>query len=213
MNIATIHLKRWKTFIAVLMGLLAITAPAEDTNLVSASTGRKILFDRDVRPIFEQSCFSCHGPQKPKSSFQLDNRVSALRGGNSNPNDMVPGHSDQSKLIQFVAGLDPDTQMPPRNRWPPLTGAQVDVLRAWIDQGAAWGTNAEPDTFTFSIEPMARWFDVRGDQQKFRELEGVPEGWGGGAEHFFMSEQLGGDKTLTVEGHALMPEHDFKLTL
>ena len=75
--------------------------------------GDSILFDRDVRPIFEQSCFRCHGPEKPKSDFRLDNRAEALKGGDDNTNDIVPGRSDQSKLIAYVAGLDKDIQMPP----------------------------------------------------------------------------------------------------
>jgi hypothetical protein len=193
----------------------AVAASAAGTNLAwsSVSTGGKILFERDVRPIFEQSCFRCHGPEKPKSGFHLDFRAAALKGGDANTNDIVPGRSDRSKLILYVAGLDKDIQMPPPDRGQPLTPAQVGVLRAWIDQGADWGTNGEPPALAFTFEPTLRWTGVHGDQQKFRELEGVQEGWSGGTEGFSMTEQLAPDEKLTVEGHALMPEHDFKLAL
>ena len=50
-------------------------------------------FDRDIRPILETSCWRCHGPPKPKSHFRLDNRESALKGGDNNTNDIVPGDS------------------------------------------------------------------------------------------------------------------------
>ena len=195
--------------------VLAVTsAPAADTNSVSpASGGKAILFNRDVQPIFEQSCFRCHGPEKPKSGYRLDNRDSGLKGGDNNQNDIVPGHSDQSKLIAYVAGLDKDIRMPPPDHGQPLTRAQVDTLRAWVDQGADWGTNAAPPAVTFSIESAGGWTGVSGDNQKFRELEGVHEGWSGGAEHFSYRQQLAPDETLTIEGHALVPQNDFKVTV
>src|ERR1019366_7533943 len=124
-------------FAALLISIIA-TAAAADTNSVSLPEPAigQILFDRDVRPIFEQSCFRCHGPEKPKSDFRLDLRAEALRGGDDNTNDVVPGHSDRSKLVAYVAGLDEKIQMPPPDRGQPLTPGQVAVLRAWIDQGA-----------------------------------------------------------------------------
>ena len=164
-------------------------------------------------PSSNKSCFRCHGLEKPKSGFRLDNRADALKGGDDNRNDIVPGRSDQSKLIAYVAGLDKDIQMPPPDHGPPLTPAQVGTLRAWIDQGANWGTNSTPPAFTFSLDPVSGWIGVSGDSAKFRELEGVQEGWNGGANHFSFSEQLAPDKKLTIEGHALVPENDFKVTM
>ena len=136
-----------------------------------------------------------------------------MKGGDENTNDIVPGRSDQSKLILYVAGLDKDIQMPPPDRGQPLTPAQVGVLRAWIDQGADWGSNGEPPALAFTFEPTLRWTGVHGDKQKFRELEGVQDGWSGGMERFSMTELLAPDEKLTVAGHALMPENDFKLAL
>jgi Planctomycete cytochrome C len=179
---------------------------------VSAAETNSISFDRDVRPILEQNCFRCHGPEKPKSDFRLDLRAEALKGGEDNTNDIVPGHSDRSRLIRYVAGLDKDIQMPPPDVEKPLTPAQVAVLKAWIDEGAVWGTNRQPELI-FAFTPELRWFDVQGDKHKFRELEGIHEGFGGGAKHFSMTEQITPDEKLTVEGHALVPENNFKITL
>jgi mono/diheme cytochrome c family protein len=202
-----------KHFAALLISITA-TAAAADTNSVSlpAPAIGQVLFDRDVRPVFEQSCFRCHGPEKPKSDFRLDLRAEALRGGDDNTNDVVPGHSDRSKLVAYVAGLDEKIQMPPPDRGQPLTPGQVAVLRAWIDQGAEWGTNRQPE-LAFTFEPELRWIGVDGDTKKFRELEGVHEGVGGGAEQFSLTDQITPDEKLTLEGHALVPENDFKLTM
>ena len=203
-----------KSFVAVFALAAAPAAFAAETNSVSpVSNGNSIRFDRDVRPIFEQNCFQCHGPEKPKSSFRLDNRADALRGGDDNQNDIVPGRSGQSKLIAYVAGLDKDIRMPPPDHGPPLSSAQVGTLRAWIDQGANWGTNAAPSPVVFFLSPVSAWIGVSGDNQKFRELEGVQEGWSGGANHFSFNEQLAPDEKLTIEGHALVPQNDFKVTV
>src|ERR1700761_3651801 len=69
-------------------------------------------FDRDIRPILETSCLRCHGPQKPRSHFRLDNRLDALKGGDDNTNDIVPRDSAHSALIRYVAHQVPDLQMP-----------------------------------------------------------------------------------------------------
>jgi hypothetical protein len=205
-----LHASRFPFYVSLTIFIRCLSIRAAETDAVAART---ILFDRDVRPVFEQSCLRCHGPEKPKSGFRLDNRTDALKGGNDNRDDIVPGRSGRSKLIAYVAGLDPDIQMPPAGRGQPLAPEQVAVLRAWIDQGADWGTNATPAALAVSIESAAGWVGAHGDDKKFRELEGTREGWNGGADHFSFSEQLAPDKKLTVEGHALMPQHDFKVTL
>ena len=195
-------------------GFATLTISAAPTNSIDLTPNAgAVRFDRDVRPIFQQSCFRCHGPEKPKRDFRLDNRPAALKGGNDNTNDIVPGRSDRSKLIAYVAGLDPDIQMPPADHGPPLTAAQVNTLRGWIDQGADWGTNVARPTLTFFLAPAMGWNNVSGDNKKFSELEGVPRGWTGGADHFSYNEQLAPDTKLAVEGHALMPQNDIKVTL
>src|SRR5215831_7943487 len=111
-------------------------------------------FDKDIRPIFEQSCFRCHGQEKPKSHFRLLTRDSALKGGDDNTDDIIPGDSLHSKLIRYVARVDPDIAMPPEGKGEPLTPEQIGRLRAWIDQGAAWSaTNAFVPQSAASVTP------------------------------------------------------------
>jgi hypothetical protein len=169
-------------------------------------------FERDIRPILDGTCLRCHGPERPKSHFRLDNRESALKGGD-NGIDIIPGDSAKSPLIHYVARLVADLEMPPPGKGEPLSPAQVGLLRAWIDQGAAWGVTNPPVEFAGSASPVLRWIAVEGDKRKFREIEGVKESGAGGLERFSMREQLGPDRSLTVEGRALVPDHDFQLTL
>lgn len=91
----------------------------------------RIDYERDVRPILTQ-CFNCHGPRKAQSGLRLDLRQNALRGGDYGV-VIVPGRSSESKLIMRLTGSKAGIQMPPTG---PLPEHEIDILRAWIDQGA-----------------------------------------------------------------------------
>ena len=189
----------------------ALFAADIQTNQLPAAANVKISFDRDVRPILETSCLRCHGPEKPKSRFRLDNRDSALKGGNENDNDIVPGDSTNSFLIKYVARQVPDMEMPPTGKGNPLTPEQVSLLRAWIDQGANWTTTNQPPQTTLTFAPTLRWFDVSGNQSKFREFEGVNTGFSGGVEQFSFTQQVTPDEKISVTGHAIAANEDFEL--
>jgi cytochrome c553 len=98
-------------------------------------------FAGDVRPILEKHCWSCHGQDKNESGLRLDRRDTALLGGDSGKAIQL-GKSADSKLIQYVAGTDPDHVMPPEG--PRLSDRDQSILRAWIDQGLVWPDSANP---------------------------------------------------------------------
>src|SRR5689334_19352933 len=82
-------------------------------------------FVRDIQPIFQRTCYSCHGPEKQEGGLRLDSRQRALDGGDSGK-IFVKGMSADSRLIQLVAGLDSDLgAMPPEGEGTPLTAQQV----------------------------------------------------------------------------------------
>ena len=99
-------------------------------------------FEKDIRPILESTCVRCHGEKRQKSSFRLDTRDWLLKGGEETEHVFVPGQSARSRLIELVAGLDPDLRMPPKKEGPGLTPQQVGLLRAWIDAGAKYPAGA-----------------------------------------------------------------------
>jgi len=165
-----------------------------------------------VRPIFERSCFRCHSAERPKSGFRLDNREAALKGG-ENGIDIIPGNSAKSPLIHYVARIAPDIEMPPEGKGEPLTAEQVGILRRWIEDGAAWDVTNAGAGLSFSLTPEIRWISISGDKKKFREIEGIREGAGGGLEEFSAQRDLGSDTTLRIEGRALVPDEDFKIRL
>lgn len=105
------------------------------TNLVAV---KKANFARDIKPILETSCLSCHRPGYAKGGLQLDTRSEALKGGESGP-AVIPGNAAKSPLyVTTSAPADSDELMPPKPKGGPLPKEQIELLRSWIDQGAEW---------------------------------------------------------------------------
>src|SRR5579859_6813011 len=65
--------------LCVLAGGTVLAAEVDVSKLPPPAAGM-IYFERDIKPILEKSCLRCHGPEKPKSRFRLDNRADALKG-------------------------------------------------------------------------------------------------------------------------------------
>lgn len=211
----TYHLSlvRFHVLLFTFASCVSHSAAQTDSSTLPPPDRQPIVFDRDIRPILETSCLRCHGPEKPKSHFRLDNRESALAGGDNNTNDIVPGDSRDSWLVHYVARQVPDMEMPPPDRGNPLTSQQISLLRAWIDQGANWNTTNLPPPLLLNFEPTLRWIDVHGDSAKFRQLEGQKEGLTGGVEDLRLSQQTGPNEKFLLEGHAIVPDNDFRLKL
>ena len=75
-------------------------------------------FSRDIYPIFERSCHSCHGPEQQQGKLRLDSRQAALRGGQSGK-IIQAGNSLDSPLYQRVAGLHDLVRILWVGSWPP----------------------------------------------------------------------------------------------
>ena len=88
----------------------------------------QIDFARDIKPILEANCLRCHGPEKPKSDFRLDNLARRLKGGDDNGVDIVPGDSAKSPLIHYVAYQVEDMEMPPIGKGNRLTTNEVSLV-------------------------------------------------------------------------------------
>jgi hypothetical protein len=101
-----------------------------------APAKRKVDFAADIQPILTNSCYECHAGTKQKGGLRLDDKVTALKGGDTGPL-FVAGKSAESLIVQVVAGARDDIARMPKKKTP-LTDAQIGLLRAWIDQGADW---------------------------------------------------------------------------
>ncbi len=97
---------------------------------------RSISYDRDVRPILSDNCFSCHGFNA--ESRQADLRLDAEEGTADSPGVVVPNSPQSSRLIARVESPDADELMPPPESGRRLTLQQKQILKTWIEQGAKY---------------------------------------------------------------------------
>lgn len=128
-------------FRVILLGtLLAFLSHAQTAQQLPPAASGQVNFTTHVQPILQARCYACHGEQLQLRKLRLDRRADAIRGGESGIPAIVPGDSANSLLIRYVAAIDPDVVMPPEGD--KLTPDQVGLLRAWIDQGAAYPAGA-----------------------------------------------------------------------
>ncbi len=95
-----------------------------------------ISFEKQVRPILEAYCLSCHGEEKPKGGLKLTTRALALKGGDDGA-VLVPGDAAKSPLYSTtILPEDHDDVMPPKGD--KLVKEQTELLKKWIEEGAPW---------------------------------------------------------------------------
>jgi ankyrin repeat protein len=99
----------------------------------------RVDFARDIQPIFQQNCISCHGPAQQMNGLRLDRRSSVF-----GPRIVTPASLEYSFLYARVSGNLAGPQMPPTG---PLRAQQIDLIKRWIEQGAEW-----PDALANEID-------------------------------------------------------------
>lgn len=107
--------------------------------ILPASGVPPIDFDRDIRPILSNTCYTCHGPDSNKRSTdirfdQRDGLFAKLDGSTV----VVPGKPDQSDLVRRITSKDADVRMPPADQKQQLTAEQIDLMKRWIVEGASY---------------------------------------------------------------------------
>lgn len=136
-------------------GILLACALAAGASLFAAD--KPVSFRADIQPVFENSCWKCHGSAVQLSKLDLRTREAALKGGERGA-AIVPGKAEDSRLYRLIAGLEKPS-MPMDGK---LTAEQISAIREWINQGAAWEATSDakqPQVSSIeevSISPEAR---------------------------------------------------------
>ena len=146
----------------ILLALLGVqpASGAQPVGMAPAAS-HEVDFTNSVEPIFRDRCYVCHSEIQQMGGLRLDRREDALQGGKSGA-VILPGDSVNSKLVQMVAGIGEGAVMPLVGAR--LTPEQIDILRAWIDQGAKWTAVAavaplhaeDPRASYWSFQPIRR---------------------------------------------------------
>jgi ankyrin repeat protein len=155
-----------RSIVGVFIGTCALVAA------LSYPVTGKVDFRRDVQPLLKQYCIECHGPSQQMHGFRLDRRRDAMRGGTTVM--IKPGNGAASRFYLKLIGNQYGPQMPLNGA---LTQEQIDVLKAWIDQGADWPDDLAGETPVPIADPRAtRIMEAlrAGDKQGFKRLAEDP---------------------------------------
>ena len=101
--------------------------------------GQTVEFNRDIRPILSDRCYTCHGPAVANRVTKL--RLDSEKGAKEDLGGrfaIVAGDVDHSEVMQRITAGDKPTRMPPASTGQALTGGEIDLIRRWIAQGAVW---------------------------------------------------------------------------
>jgi mono/diheme cytochrome c family protein len=106
----------------------------------SSASAERVQFNRDIRPIFSDTCYACHGPDenKVKGKLRLDSLEAARKGGKSGDPAITPGHPEKSEVMKRLLTTDTDDHMPPAEFHKVLTKAQIALVEQWIKEGAEY---------------------------------------------------------------------------
>src|SRR5580700_7824796 len=107
---------------------------------VSALYAGSVEFNRDVRPIFSDKCYVCHGPDAAAKHvpFRLDSEQAAKADLGGGRRAIVEGNPDASGLVQRTAASKPALRMPPLSSGLTLSPSEIATLREWVAEGAKW---------------------------------------------------------------------------
>ena len=100
----------------------------------------RVDFNRDIRPLLSDRCFACHGPDE--NTREADLRLDIAEGVVQGDSTVVQANDlEASELYQRIISDDVDIVMPPPSTNKPLSESEKDLLKKWIEQGAAWETH------------------------------------------------------------------------
>lgn len=121
---------------AVVVALCVLAAPASRAAAEDAkpAVDAPVSYAKQVLPIFREHCQGCHQPAMAKGEYVMTRFESLAKGGESGDAAIVPGKPDESNLLALIAPEGGKAEMPKDK--PPLSDAQVALIRRWIAEGA-----------------------------------------------------------------------------
>lgn len=99
-------------------------------------------YEKDVKSVFAERCFACHGALKQEAGLRVDTVGLMTQGGDTGP-AIVPGQAKDSLIWSRISSTDPDLRMPPEGE--PLKQSQLDAISQWIQSGAPAPPKEEPE--------------------------------------------------------------------
>src|SRR6184192_1655006 len=114
--------------LVLLLALIPACATAQSASVITPEQAD--FFEKRIRPVLADNCFSCHGPKKQQAGLRLDSLSGLLKGTEDGP-VVVKGQPEKSPLIKALRYRD-EPRMPPKEKLP---AAVIDDFAAWVKMG------------------------------------------------------------------------------
>ena len=151
------------------------------TNAMGAEVQQQaIRFDRDIRAILADNCFSCHGRSKQEAGLRLDLAAGATQKLESQTRAIVVGNAAASELMVRLNSTDPEVVMPPPHTKKIISAEQKKLLADWIEAGAVYEKHWSFEPPLKSAVPVVARLETANPIDYFIEArlsaEGLPVG-------------------------------------
>jgi WD40 repeat protein len=130
------------------LAVVALSLAAGDAAELSGA----VSFSKDIAPLLQQKCVTCHGPEKSKGGYQLHTFAALVKPGESKEAPIVAGTPARSHLYQLITAQDADDRMPQKDD--PLPSSQIALVERWIKEGAKFD-GTDPTATLASLLPRA----------------------------------------------------------
>jgi len=132
-------------YLSFCMTLVTLLSPGPADSTLAVAQGpvtdevAKVRYARDIKPILAANCFSCHGADEEhrEADLRLDTFKNATARRDSGT-AIVPGAAEKSEVMARILSHDDDLRMPPADSGKKISAEEVEILRRWIQQGAAY---------------------------------------------------------------------------
>ncbi|MDQ1471827.1 MAG: hypothetical protein QOJ99_3307 [Bryobacterales bacterium] len=160
--------QHWLTHSLIVVSITAISSTRGAAQTPEVTADSATFFETRIRPLLSQSCYSCH-QRMHMGGLEMQSREALLKGGAHGP-AIVPGHPEESLLIQAVEYKHPKIKMPPNGK---LNEGDIALLTSWIKAGAIW-----PETPAVSEKAAAESgkqaeYSITSEQRKFWSFQPV----------------------------------------
>jgi hypothetical protein len=161
------RIRQWHVAFLCTLGVLQFWTTAG----AAVTSEQAEFFEKQIRPVLAENCYRCHSShaEKLKGGLLLDSHPALLKGGEGGA-VIVPGHPEQSRLVDAIQYGNVDLQMPPKGK---LSDKQIADFITWVKMGAPWpeasvptapgalggaGTNTlRPNAFDLEARRRAHW--------------------------------------------------------
>ncbi len=129
-----------KNYDAIIIGGVLLAAQLLVSMSRLTAEPAPLSFNKDIRPILSDKCFSCHGPDEKhrKAELRLDTKEGAYGKTESGAVAIMPGDLKTSEVWARLITTDEDELMPPPNSHKTISAAEKESIRRWIESGATY---------------------------------------------------------------------------